>query len=136
MILGTGTDIVDIKRFQEVFERHETRFISRSFTGEEQKTAEKRRPNGLHVAAYAKRFAAKEACSKALGTGFAEGVLMRDIGVVNKASGMPSISLTGGAKERLDAMVPEGMIAKIHLTMTDEAQYAKADVIIEAVSIP
>ena len=133
MIIGTGSDLLDIRRFEKVMTRFETRFIARSFTDIERAKAESRRPGGTHIATYAKRFAAKEACSKALGTGFAQGVYMKDIGVVNDAAGKPTLQLTGGALKRLEALTPPGKQVVIHLTLTDEPPIAKADVIIEAV---
>lgn len=132
MIIGTGNDLIDIRRVEKVFARHEQRFIKRCFTDAEIKKAERRRGAGTHINTYAKRFAAKEAMSKALGTGFSHGVFMKDIGVVNNAAGKPDIALTGGAKKYLDSLVPDGMIAKIHLTLTDEPPLAEAFVLIEA----
>lgn len=132
MIIGTGSDIIDIRRVEKVMRRFEARFINRCFTPEEITKAERRRPGGTHIATYAKRFAAKEACSKAHGTGFAQGVYMRDIGVVNEPSGRPSLKLTGGAMLRLQALLPSGFIPHIHLTLTDEPPLAMAYVIIEA----
>ncbi len=132
MIVGIGSDLIDIRRVEKVMGRFETRFIARCFTDTEQKKAERRRGAGTHIDTYAKRFAAKEACSKALGTGFNQGVYMKDIGVVNDASGRPSLELTGGARGRLEAMVPKGLKPSIHLTITDEPPLAKAVVIIEA----
>ncbi len=133
MIIGTGSDLIDITRIAETLERHGERFIKRCFTPVEIAKAERRRGAGTHIATYAKRFAAKEACSKALGTGFADGVYFRDIGVVNDPSGRPTLELTGGARERLMAMMPAGMRPVIHLTLTDEPPLAQAYVIIEAV---
>ena len=132
MIIGTGSDIIDIRRVEKVMGRFEMRFIARCFTDIERAKAERRRPGGTHIATYAKRFAAKEACSKALGTGFNQGVFMKDIGVVNAPSGAPTLQLTGGALKRLQALTPPGMKAVIHLTLTDEPPLAKAFVIIEA----
>lgn len=132
MIIGTGSDVLDIGRFAKVMERHEKRFIARCFTQAEQAKAERRRGAGTHIATYAKRFAAKEACSKALGTGFAQGVYMKDIGVVNDAAGKPSIVLTGGALERLKALTPAGKTTLIHLSLTDEPPMVQAHVIIES----
>ncbi|HRQ60676.1 MAG TPA: holo-ACP synthase [Alphaproteobacteria bacterium] len=132
MILGTGTDILDLRRFEKVMARYEVRFIARAFTPEEQAKAERRRAAGTHIATYAKRFAAKEACSKALGTGFADGVFLKDIGVVNDEAGKPSLVLTGGALKRLQAMTPQGMEAKVHLSLSDEPPMMMAQVIIEA----
>lgn len=133
MIVGIGNDICDIRRIEKALERFGERFIARVFTEEEQKRAERRKEAGLAVYAgtLAKRFAAKEAASKALGTGFRAGVFHRDLGVVNLPSGQPTLELTGGAKQRLDNLVPEGMMARVHLTMTDEYPYAEALVVIE-----
>lgn len=133
MIIGIGSDLIDIRRVEKVMARYEARFIARCFTAEEKRKAERRRVAGTHIDTYAKRFAAKEACSKALGTGFNRGVFMRDIGVVNDISGRPTLELTGGALRRLREMVPSGMKPAIHLTITDEPPLAKAVVIIEAV---
>lgn len=134
MIIGIGSDLIDIRRVEKVLTRHNERFIKRCFTPVEIKKAERRRDAGTHIATYAKRFAAKEACVKALGTGFSSGVYMKDIGVVNDAAGRPSLALTGGAAEWLRALLPPGMVARIHLTLTDEPPLAKAFVIIEAVA--
>lgn len=131
MILGIGSDLIDIRRIEKTMERHGERFIQRIFTAREQEKAARR---GAPEATYAKRFAAKEACSKALGTGINRGVYFKDMGVVNLPSGQPTIVLTGGAKERLEAMTPKGSIAVIHLTMTDDFPLAQAFVVIEAVS--
>ena len=131
MILGIGSDLCNIERIQNSLDRFGDRFERRVFTDIERAKAE-RRPL-TRAGTYAKRFAAKEAFSKAVGTGFRRGVFMRDIGVVNKASGEPTLHLTGGAKERLDAMVPEGHAAQIHLTMTDDHPFAMAVVVISAV---
>ena len=132
MIIGVGSDLIDIRRVEKVFARYEDRFIKRSFTETERNKAERRRLAGTHIATYAKRFAAKEACSKALGTGFSQGVYMKDIGVVNSPSGLPTIELTNGAHARLQLLTPPGYKAVIHLTLTDEPPLAKAFVIIEA----
>lgn len=132
MIIGIGSDLIDIRRVEKVMARFEERFIARCFTPVEKAKAERRRGAGTHIDTYAKRFAAKEACSKALGTGFNAGVYMKDIGVVNSPSGAPTLELTGGALARLEAMVPEGRTPVIHLTLTDEPPLAKALVIIEA----
>lgn len=132
MIIGTGSDLLDITRMEKTLARFGDRFIARCFTDVERAKAESRRGGGTHVATYAKRFAAKEACSKALGTGFSHGVFMKDIGVVNDPAGKPTLKLTGGALERLQALTPAGMSAVIHLTLTDEPPIAKAFVIIEA----
>jgi len=132
MIIGIGSDLLDIRRFEKVMARFEARFLARSFTEIERAKAEKRRRGGTHIATLAKRFAAKEACSKALGTGFNQGVFMKDMGVVNLPSGAPTMQLTGGAKTRLDKLTPEGHEAVIHLTLTDEPPIAQAQIIIEA----
>ena len=132
MIVGIGSDLIDIRRVEKVMGRYESRFIQRCFTDAERTKAERRRGAGTHIDTYAKRFAAKEAMSKALGTGFAQGVYMKDIGVVNAPSGEPTLHLTGGALERLNAMTPTGCAPHIHLTLTDEPPLAKALVVIEA----
>ena len=129
MILGIGSDISDVRRIAKVIERHGDRFIDRIFTPHERARAERRRNR---IETYAKRFAAKEACAKALGTGMRAGVWWRDMGVVNLPSGQPTMKLTGGAAERLKAMLPPGTEAFIHLTLTDEGPYAQAFVVIEA----
>ncbi len=131
MIIGIGSDLCSIDRIQNSLDRFGDRFINRVFTDVERATAEKR--PFTRAGTYAKRFAAKEAFSKAVGTGFKRGVFMKDIGVVNKASGAPTLSLTGGAKQRLDDMIPEGHAAEVHLTMTDDHPFAQAFVIITAV---
>ncbi len=131
MIIGIGTDILDVHRLQKVLERFGERFINRCFTEVEIAKAERRRGAGTHAATYAKRFAAKEAVSKALGTGFSHGVFMKDIGVVNDYAGKPSIILTGGALKRLQSMVPAGKTPYIHLTLTDEPPMVQAHVVIE-----
>ena len=118
MIIGLGSDLSDIRRIEKTLERHGERFTQRIFT-ELERTRSDRKAD--RAASYAKRFAAKEAFSKAVGTGFKRGVFMKDIGVVNNASGAPTLALTGGAKQRLDEMIPEGHAAAVHLTMTDEA---------------
>lgn len=132
MIIGIGSDLIDIRRVEKVMARFEQRFIKRCFTPIEREKAERRRAAGTHIDTYAKRFAAKEACSKALGTGFNQGVFMKDIGVVNGPSGAPTIALTGGALKRLQELVPKDKTAIIHLTLTDEPPMAMAQVIIEA----
>jgi holo-[acyl-carrier protein] synthase len=131
MIVGIGSDLVDINRIAQTIERFGDRFIDRCFTEAERAKAE-RRPL-LKAATYAKRFAAKEACAKALGTGFRAGVFWRDMGVVNLPSGRPTLVLTGGALARLHAILPPGMTAQVDLTMTDEPPLAQAFVIISAV---
>jgi holo-[acyl-carrier protein] synthase len=132
MILGIGSDITDVRRIAKVIERHGDRFIDRVFTAAERARAERRR-NRLET--YAKRFAAKEACAKALGTGLRAGVWWRDMGVVNLPSGRPTMELTGGAKRRLEAITPRGFEARIDLTITDEGPMAQAFVIISAVQV-
>lgn len=129
MIIGTGNDMVDIRRVEKTLERFGKRFTDRIFTEIEQKKSDRR---VQRAASYAKRFAAKEACSKALGTGLSHGVFWRDMGVVNEMSGRPTLVLTGGAKEQLLRLVPKGLEARIHLTITDDFPYAQAFVIIEA----
>jgi len=133
MIIGTGSDILDTRRLGKVLDRFGHRFIHRCFTDIETAKAERRRGAGTHVDTYAKRFAAKEACSKALGTGFSHGVFMKDIGVVNDYAGKPGLVLTGGALKRLQSMVPAGKTAVLHLTLTDEPPMVHAHVIIEAI---
>lgn len=135
MIIGIGSDILDIRRIERTIERHGDRFLDRIFTLAEKAKAEKRTER-IRAATYAKRFAAKEAASKALGTGFRAGVFWRDLGVVNLPSGQPTLRLTGGAAERLKAITPAGHGAVIALTMTDEFPYAQAMVVITAVPLP
>jgi holo-[acyl-carrier protein] synthase len=130
MILGIGNDIIDIRRIERTLERYGRRFIDRVFTEIEQRKSEGRRNR---AASYAKRFAAKEACSKALGTGFRHGVFWRDLGVVNLKSGKPTLLLTGGAADRLAQITPKGMRAQIDVTLTDDYPQAQAIVIISAV---
>jgi holo-[acyl-carrier protein] synthase len=130
MIIGLGSDLCSIERIQRSLDRFGERFLARVFTDIERAKAE-RRPF-TRAGTYAKRFAAKEACSKALGTGFRAGVFLHDIGVVNLPSGAPTLALTGGARQRLDALTPEGHAAHIHLTMTDDHPWAQAFVVIEA----
>jgi holo-[acyl-carrier protein] synthase len=130
MIIGIGNDLIDITRIEKTLERFGDKFIQRIFTELEQKKSEKRR---MRAASYAKRYAAKEACSKALGTGFRKGVYWRDMGVINLPSGKPTMKLTGGALKRLKEIIPEGMDAQIDLTITDEPPTAEAFVIISAV---
>ena len=129
MILGIGTDIIDIRRIELTLERFGDRFLQRIFTDVEQRKSEKRMNR---VESYAKRFAAKEACSKALGTGFRQGVFWRDIGVINLKGGKPTMVLTGGAADRLAMITPKGMSTKIDLSMTDEPPIAQASIIISA----
>jgi holo-[acyl-carrier protein] synthase len=131
MILGTGNDLIDIGRIEKTLARFGDRFINRCFTPEEIEKAERRRAAGTHIATYAKRFAAKEACSKALGTGFSHGVFFRDMAVINDSNGKPMLRLTGGALKRLQSMTPAGKVAVIHLALTDEPPTAMANVIIE-----
>lgn len=130
MIIGLGSDLIDIRRIEKTLERHGERFISRIFTEIEQRKSEAR---AQRAASYAKRFAAKEACAKALGTGLARGVFWRDMGVVNLPGGKPTMQLTGGAARRLQALVPEGMQPVVHLTITDDYPLAQAFVVIEAI---
>lgn len=133
MIIGLGSDLCNIDRIARSLDRFGARFENRVFTDVERAKAG-RRPF-TKAGTYAKRFAAKEAFSKAIGTGFKHGVFMKDIGVVNAASGAPTLSLTGGAKARLDAMIPSGYEAHIHLTLTDDHPWAQAFVIIEALRL-
>jgi holo-[acyl-carrier protein] synthase len=129
MIIGIGTDLCDIRRIAKTIERHGERFIGRVYTDAERARAERR---ANRVDTYAKRFAAKEACAKALGTGFRAGVFFRDMGVVNLPSGKPTLRLTGGALQRLNAITPAGCEAQIDLALTDEWPYAQAFVVISA----
>lgn len=131
MIIGIGADLCDVRRVQHVLDRFGQRFIDRVFTPAEQAKAA-RRTEALRAATFAKRFAAKEACSKALGTGFAQGVFHKDMGVVNLPSGEPALVLTGGALQRLRAITPEAHRARILLTLTDEPPLAFAQVMILA----
>jgi holo-[acyl-carrier protein] synthase len=130
MIIGIGSDLADIRRIEKTLERFGDRFIQRVFTEVEQAKSERRR---ARTASYAKRWAAKEACSKALGTGLRMGVAWREMGVVNLPSGQPTMHLTGGAAVRLDALLPPGLHPRIHVTITDDHPYAQAFVVIEAV---
>ena len=130
MILGLGNDVIDIRRIERTLERFGARFIERIFTEMEQKKSDRRLNR---AASYAKRFAAKEACSKALGTGFRKGVYWRDLGVVNLPSGKPTMALTGGAARRLQELTPPGMTAQIDLTIPDDDPTAQAVVLISAV---
>ncbi len=137
MILGIGSDLIDITRIEKVMARHGERFLDRIFTAAERAKAERRAKNaGMVAATYAKRFAAKEACSKALGTGIRQGVWWRDMGVVNLPGGRPSMHLTGGAAQRLKAMTPKGFTARIDLTITDDWPLAQAFVVISADPTP
>ena len=129
MIIGIGSDLCDVRRIEQTLERFGARFIERCFTETEQRKSESR---AGRAASYAKRFAAKEACAKALGTGLRRGVFWRDMGVVNLPSGQPTMRLTGGAAERLRDLMPPGAEAFIHLTITDEDPLAQAFVVIEA----
>ncbi len=130
MIIGIGSDLIDIRRVEKTLERFPERFKNRIFTETERHKSD-RRVN--RAASYAKRFAAKEACSKALGTGFRRGVFWRDLGVVNLKSGKPTMALTGSARARLESLIPEGMAPQIDLTITDDFPLAQAVVIISAV---
>jgi len=130
MILGIGSDMIDIRRIEQAIERFGDRFLDRIFTDAERRKCDRR---ANRSASYARRFAAKEACSKALGTGFRDGVFWRDLGVVNLASGQPSMRLTGGALRRLEEITPDGMTARLDVTLTDEPPLAQAVVIITAV---
>lgn len=132
MIVGLGSDLCNIERIQASLDRFGARFERRVFTDVERAKADMR--PFTKAGTLAKRFAAKEAFSKAVGTGFKRGVFMKDIGVVNAPSGAPTLALTGGAKARLDALVPEGHVARVHLTMTDDHPWAQALVVIEAVA--
>ena len=132
MIIGIGNDLIDIRRIQATLDRFGNRFINRCFTAAEIEKAERRRSGGRHTDIYAKRFAAKEAMAKALGTGFNNGVFMYDIGVINDDWGRPTLALSGGAKARLEALIPDTAQAFIHLTLTDEPPMAQAFVMIEA----
>ncbi|MDX9690401.1 MAG: holo-ACP synthase [Proteobacteria bacterium] len=132
MILGIGSDLIDIRRIEKTLERHGTRFEARLFT-ETEKAKAARRPSPAAV--YAKRFAAKEACSKALGTGIKRGVAFRDMGVVNQPSGKPTMALSGGALKQLQSLTPDGFRAVIHLSLTDDYPLAQAFVVIEAVAV-
>ena len=131
MILGLGSDLIDIRRIEQVIERFGDRFLERIFTDVERGKCERRADR---AASYARRFAAKEACSKALGTGFRDGVFWRDLGVVNLPSGRPSMMLTGGALRRLQEITPPGTVARLDVTLTDEPPIAQAVVIITAES--
>ena len=131
MILGLGNDLCDIRRIEATLQKFGQRFVDRCFTPLEQARSERRKNR---AASYAKRFAAKEACAKALGTGLRSSVFWRDMGVVNLPSGQPTLHLTGGAAARLAAITPVGHVAVIHLTITDEYPLAMAQVMIEAVA--
>jgi holo-[acyl-carrier protein] synthase len=129
LIIGIGSDLTDIRRIEKTLSRFGDRFISRIFTEVERTRSERKQDR---AASYAKRFAAKEACAKALGTGLKRGVFWRDMGVVNLRSGQPTMALTGGAAARLAEMLPAGMRGAVHLSLTDDHPYAQAFVIIEA----
>jgi len=129
VILGIGADLADIRRIEATMARFGARFIDRVFTDVEQIKSDRRRDR---AASYARRWAAKEACAKALGSGLRMGVAWREMGVVNLDSGQPTMALTGGAAERLAAMTPDGRAARIHVTLTDDPPYAQAFVVIEA----
>jgi holo-[acyl-carrier protein] synthase len=131
MIIGLGSDICDIRRIEQALDRFGERFLARVFTETERRRAE-RRSGQMRAGTYAKRFAAKEACAKALGTGFSRGVFMSDLGVVNLPGGQPTLRIEGGAAKRLAQLVPPGSVARVDLTMTDEYPYAYAQVIISA----
>jgi holo-[acyl-carrier protein] synthase len=133
MILGIGADICDIRRIEKAIARHGARFLERVFTETERAKAF-RRSETIQAATFAKRFAAKEAAAKALGTGFRRGVFFSDLGVVNLPGGQPTLQMTGGSAERLRAITPPNMASQVHLTMTDEYPYAYAQVIISAVA--
>jgi holo-[acyl-carrier protein] synthase len=132
MIIGYGIDLCDIRRVEDSLARFGERFIARCFTELERQKSEAR---AARAASYAKRFAAKEACAKALGTGMSQGVYWRDMGVVNLPSGKPTMQLTGGAALRLADLTPEGYRAIIHVTLTDEYPLAQAHVLIEAIEL-
>jgi len=131
MILGVGSDLIDIRRIEKAIERFGERFLDRIFTEAERRRCDRR--GATRMASYARRFAAKEAAAKALGTGFRDGVFWRDLGVVNLPSGQPGMLLTGGALERLKGMTPIGMLARLDVSLTDEPPLAQAVVIITAI---
>ena len=133
MIIGIGSDLIDIRRIERTLERHGERFLNRVFTEVERRRSERKVGAKMgRAASYAKRFAAKEACAKALGTGMHAGVFWRDIGVVNRASGEPTLALSGGAAARLAALTPPGYKPVIHVSLTDDMPLAQAFVIISA----
>lgn len=132
MIIGLGNDIIDIRRIEKTIDRYGERFLTRIFTETERRKSDRR---ALRAASYAKRFAAKEACAKALGTGFRRGVFWHDMGVVNLPSGRPTLELTGGAARILDELTPAGHEARIDLTITDDFPTAQAIVIITALKL-
>jgi holo-[acyl-carrier protein] synthase len=129
MILGIGSDLIDIRRIEQMIERYGDRFLDRIFTEVERRKCDRR---ANRAASYARRFAAKEACAKALGTGLRHGVFWRDLGVDNRPSGQPCMQLTGGALRRLEEITPAGMMARLDVTLTDEPPIAEAVVIITA----
>lgn len=130
MIIGLGNDIIDIRRIEQTIERYGDRFLLRIYTETERAKSDRR---NQRAASYAKRFAAKEACAKALGTGLRAGVFWKDMGVVNLPTGQPTLSLTGGAAKRLEKITPDGFDARIDLTITDDFPLAQAIVIISAI---
>lgn len=130
MILGVGSDLIDIRRIEKAIERFGDRFLDRIFTEDERRRCDRR--GATRVASYARRFAAKEAAAKALGTGFRNGVFWRDLGVVNLPSGQPTLHMTGGAARRLEALRPPGMSVRLDVSLTDEPPLAQAVVIITA----
>jgi holo-[acyl-carrier protein] synthase len=132
MIIGLGSDLIDIRRIERTIEQHGERFLNRIFTPVERERSERR---AARAASYAKRFAAKEACAKALGTGLRQGVFWRDMGVVNMRGGKPTLALTNGALKRLEEITPKGHRAQIDLTITDDFPLAQAIVIISAVPV-
>lgn len=135
MILGIGSDLAKLDRISDVLDRHGQRFIDRCFTEIEQKKANRfKKDSEEWTACYAKRWAAKEACAKALGVGIAQDVYLKDIGVENATTGSPSITLTGGAKKRLTEMTPSGMVIQIDLSLSDDPPYALAFVVISAIA--
>jgi holo-[acyl-carrier protein] synthase len=132
MIIGLGNDVIDIRRVERTIERYGERFLARVFTETERLKSDNR---AGRAASYAKRFAAKEACAKALGTGFRQGVFWRDMGVVNLPSGRPTLQLTGGAAKALERLIPEGHEVRIDLSITDDFPTAQAIVIISAIKV-
>lgn len=135
MFVGIGNDLIDIRRIGRVLEKYNKRFLNRIYTEEElRKAASRKNSNKLYISTLAKRFAAKEAAAKALGTGFRNGVFWRDIGVLNLSSGKPTIKMMGGAEKQLNSLIPDQYLPVIDLTMTDEYPYAEAFVIISAVT--
>jgi len=133
MIIGLGNDLIDIRRVEKTIERYGERFLRRVFTDVERQKSDGR---AQRIASYAKRFAAKEACAKALGTGFSKGVYWRDMGVVNLSSGRPTLKLTGGAAAVLERLTPDGYEVRIDLTITDDFPSAQAIVLISALKGP